>query len=120
MVADSPALQRVLRHDRLIVVGGLAAVVVLSSVYIIAGAGMTMDADAGGAGMMEMQSAWTPAYFAVMLVMWWVMMVAMMLPGAAPMVLLFAALSRKNREATRAYVPAADFAMTSALGSLRS
>ena len=110
MVADTPALERVLRHDRLIVVGALAGVVVLSWIYILAGAGMNMDAGAGGVGMMEMQTAWTPAYFGVMVVMWWVMMMAMMLPSVVPMVLLFAAVSRKNREAERAHVPAAVFA----------
>ncbi|MCH7539314.1 MAG: DUF2182 domain-containing protein, partial [Proteobacteria bacterium] len=110
MVADSPALERVLRHDRVIVVGGLVGVIVLSWTYILAGAGMNMDVGASGSGLMEMQTAWTPAYFGVMVVMWWVMMMAMMLPSTAPMVLLFAAVSRKNREAERPYVPAAVFA----------
>ena len=82
MIADSLALQRVLRHDRLIVVSGLAGVVVLSWVYIFAAAVMSMDAGVGGSAMMEIQNAWTPTYFAVMLVMWWVMMMAMMLPSA--------------------------------------
>lgn len=107
MVADSPALEQVLRHDRVIVVGGLAGVVVLSWIYILAGAGMNMDVEPG---MMEMRTVWTPAYFGVMVVMWWVMMLAMMLPSAAPMVLLFAAVSRKNHEAGGIYVPAAVFA----------
>jgi predicted metal-binding membrane protein len=110
MIADSLALQRVLRHDRLIVVSGLAGVVVLSWVYIFAAAVMSMDAGVGGSAMMEIQNAWTPTYFAVMLVMWWVMMMAMMLPSAAPMVLLFAALNRKNQQAGRPYVPVAVFA----------
>jgi predicted metal-binding membrane protein len=110
MVADSLALKRVLRHDRLIIVGGLAGVVVLSWVYIFAGAGMNMGSNAGSPAMVEMQTAWTPTYFAVMVFMWWVMMVAMMLPSAAPMMLLFAALSRKNQQAGRPYVPVAVFA----------
>ncbi len=107
---DTPALERVLRHDRLIVVSGLAGVVVLSWIYILAGAGMNIEAGVGNSGMMELQTAWTPAYFGLMVVMWWVMMMAMMLPSSAPMVLLFAAVSRKNQEARRAYVPAAVFA----------
>ena len=40
---------------------------------------------------------WTPAYFAMMAVMWGVMMVAMMLPGAAPMILLYRQVARRNR-----------------------
>jgi len=107
---DAPALERVLRHDRAIVVGGLASVIVLSWIYILAGAGMNMDAGVGQVGVTGVQTAWTPAYFGVMVVMWWVMMMAMMLPSAVPMVLLFAAINRKNREAQRPYVPAAVFA----------
>lgn len=33
-----------------------------------------------------------------MFFMWWVMMVAMMLPGAAPAILLFATVNRKQRD----------------------
>ncbi len=111
-VAGTPALERILRHDRAIVVGGLAGVAAVSWIYILAGAGMNMDTAAAGAGAgaMAMEAAWTPTYFGAMLVMWWVMMVAMMLPSAVPMVLLFAAINRKNREAARPYVPAAALA----------
>jgi predicted metal-binding membrane protein len=42
--------------------------------------------------------------------MWWVMMVAMMLPGAAPMLLLFARINRKERIGDRPYVPTGIFA----------
>ena len=38
------------------------------------------------------------------------MMVAMMLPSAAPMVLLFAAMNRKQKESGSPYVPTALFA----------
>lgn len=40
---------------------------------------------------------WTPGYFAIMVVMWVVMMVAMMLPSAAPMILLYHQVARKNQ-----------------------
>ena len=46
-----------------------------------------------------------PALF----VMWSVMMIAMMLPSALPMALTFAAVSRKRRADSRAYVPLAIF-----------
>ena len=39
-------------------------------------------------------AVWTPGYAVMMGVMWWVMMIAMMLPDASPMLLLFA---RGNR-----------------------
>jgi predicted metal-binding membrane protein len=52
------------------------------------------------------------APFAFLFVMWWVMMVAMMLPSAAPMILLFATVSRHQRGEGKPYVPTALFAAT--------
>jgi predicted metal-binding membrane protein len=43
--------------------------------------------------------------------MWWIMMLAMMLPSAAPMILLFAAVNRKQREAGHPYVATSIFAL---------
>jgi predicted metal-binding membrane protein len=42
-------------------------------------------------------SAWSASYAAIMLAMWWVMMVAMMLPSAAPVILLYARVHRQSR-----------------------
>ena len=42
--------------------------------------------------------------------MWWVMMVAMMLPSATPMLLIFARVSRRERAAERPWVPTGIFA----------
>jgi len=47
------------------------------------------------AGMSMSPVTWTPGYAAMMFSMWWLMMVAMMLPSAAPMVLLHAVIMRK-------------------------
>ena len=96
MSIESPALERLLKRDRQVVVAGLVFVSLASWLYILAGAGMEMEMP--GTGMAAMAPAWTPAYFALMLAMWWVMMVAMMLPSAAPMVLLFATVNRKSRQ----------------------
>lgn len=85
-------MQRVLEHDREIVFGGLLIVIVLAWSYLLAGAGMSNHAG------MESPAAWTTEYFMLMLFMWVVMMAAMMLPGAAPMILLFSALSRRSAE----------------------
>jgi predicted metal-binding membrane protein len=41
-------------------------------------------------------SGWTLSYWGIMIAMWWVMMIAMMLPSAAPMVLLYARVQRHN------------------------
>lgn len=53
---------------------------------------------------------WTAGFFALMLFMWAVMMAAMMLPSAAPMVLSFATIAARRRERGQAYVPTAVFA----------
>ena len=98
MDVGSPVLERILKRDRQIVIGGLVFVSLASWLYILTGAGMDtgeMTPMSGGATL-TMKLAWTPAYFTLMLTMWWVMMVAMMLPSAAPMVLLFATVNRKS------------------------
>lgn len=98
MTAD--LLSGVLRHDRAVVVGSLSFVVVLAWVYLVLGAGIEMEMmDMGGGRMMAMLPEWTRAYGLVVFLMWAVMMVAMMVPSAAPVTLLIASLTRKRREA---------------------
>jgi predicted metal-binding membrane protein len=120
------SLESVLQRDRTIVGGVLAGIVLLSWIYILAGAGTGMPAlhmsglpTAMSIGTpmaampmgtpmtaMPMSTAmaamqpipWTVGYALLMFVMWWLMMLATMLPSAAPMILLFAALTRKRRE----------------------
>ena len=104
----STLIESVLRRDRAIVLAGLAAVAGLAWAYTLAGAGMGRDAGMAGMAMLQ-PMPWTIGYAAVMLVMWWVMMVAMMVPSAAPMVLLFGAVNRKQREAGNPYVPTGIF-----------
>ena len=61
-------------------------------------------------GMMMVQMrSWTAADFGFMFLMWAVMMVGMMVPTAAPMVLLFATNSRRLREQQQPYVPTVVF-----------
>ncbi|NOJ46111.1 DUF2182 domain-containing protein [Bradyrhizobium archetypum] len=91
MTATS-ALEHALRHDRLIVAIGIAGVVALSWSYLIAGAGIDMSM----ADMPMDPEPWSLAQASLMFAMWWVMMVAMMTPSAAPMVLLFAAIKRRQ------------------------
>jgi len=116
-------LEAVVRHDRLVVVTALIAVIALSWTYLLAGAGMGMSAFemtrmsqlemAGGMGGMTMMTpaVWTPGYAVLMFFMWWVMMVAMMLPSAAPMILLFATVNRKQRETGHPHVATSIFAV---------
>jgi predicted metal-binding membrane protein len=74
------------RRDRAVTAAGLAAVTAAAWLYLFREAG----ALPGMTGMpgMRMAPAWDPLDLALAFVMWTVMMVAMMLPSAAPMTLL--------------------------------
>ncbi len=89
-----------LRHDRAVVLAGLALVVALAWLYLLAGAGMQIETmDMGGGRIMVMAPEWTIGYGVVVLAMWAVMMVAMMLPSAAPVTLLVASIARRRAAA---------------------
>ncbi len=94
-MAEMLALEYLLRRDRLIVAVGLTAVVALAWLYLAAGAGM--DSDMADMADMSMPMPWSPLHATTAFVMWWVMMVAMMVPSAAPTVLLFATIRRKQQ-----------------------
>lgn len=47
-------------------------------------------------GMVMPPITWTPGYAVFMFSMWWLMMIAMMLPSAAPMVILHAAVTQRG------------------------
>jgi predicted metal-binding membrane protein len=117
-------LENIVRRDRVIVAGALAAVVVLAWAYVLTGAGTGMSvrgmasldtalgqfgAMDGAMAAMATPAAWSADYAAIMVAMWWAMMVAMMLPSAAPMILLFAA-SNRRRDGTGALLPTGLFA----------
>lgn len=87
----STPVERLARRERAVVVVALAAIVVLAWAYLVTGAGM--DAHPMGAAGHEGMAGGT---FLVLFGMWAVMMVAMMLPGAAPMILLYEAVSRET------------------------
>lgn len=95
-MTDEAAVVRMLRRDRTVVVGALVGAVVLAWAYLLLVAGPDASMSAMGEPMMPM--SWTAATFGVMALMWIAMMAAMMLPSAAPMILLFAAIDRKRTE----------------------
>jgi predicted metal-binding membrane protein len=114
---DATVLEAVLRRDRFVVVAALVAVIIVAWIWIVMGAGTGMNAVAMTqmAGMPDMdmmmeRAVWTPEYAGLIFTMWWVMMVAMMLPGAAPMLLLFARVNRAQKGQDRPYVPTGIFA----------
>lgn len=115
--SDDTLLEAVLRHDRRTVVAALVAVIALSWVWILLGAGTGMSATdmLVGSGTVDMArmmapTAWTLGYAAIIFTMWWAMMAAMMLPSAAPILLLFARVNRKEKAAGRPFIPTGIFA----------
>jgi predicted metal-binding membrane protein len=98
-IAVTSSLERMIRRDRLIVALGLAAVLALSWIYLVTTAAgmrsMLGEAEMHAAmGMPEMQS-WTRE-LAALFAMWAVMMVGMMLPSAAPLILLILGVYRRR------------------------
>lgn len=106
-------IESVLRRDRLVVLAGLGGVTVLAWLYLISlAAGMGDGPGAMGEAMANARpTPWTAGDFALMFLMWSVMMIGMMLPGATPMILLFAMVNRKKREAGHPFVPTGAFAL---------
>jgi predicted metal-binding membrane protein len=94
---DARRVARTLRlPDQLAIWGGLGALSALAWVYLWRmPAGMSMGSMAGMADMagmpgMSMASPWSPGQLWLTFLMWAVMMVAMMLPSAAPMIAMYA------------------------------
>ncbi|MCC7360636.1 MAG: DUF2182 domain-containing protein [Anaerolineales bacterium] len=92
------------RRDRWLVLFGLVGITVVAWAYLLqSGRGMRIEAVMPPAGA-EPVFEWTPT-----LAMWSVMMVAMMLPSAAPAILLFDAISRQSEPPLPLAVPVFTF-----------
>jgi predicted metal-binding membrane protein len=102
------ALERALLRDRWIVGSCLALLVALACLWLWRDHALMAQWDESMAAMgmkeMEMEggpmatSAAPAAYLVEAFVMWLIMMVAMMLPSAAPMILLYGKLARSGRQ----------------------
>lgn len=90
--------EAILRRDRVLVAVALSVLIALSWAYLLGGAGMSMHEMNGMLMPMHMEP-WTLHYAVIVFVMWSVMMAAMMLPGAAPMILLYATIARRRGQA---------------------
>jgi predicted metal-binding membrane protein len=112
-----PALDRRLRRDRAIVGAALLAIALVAWLYLVhlsaTMPGMDM-ADMPGMAMPRAH-AWDPLDVGLLFIMWAVMMIAMMVPAAAPMVLTFAMVQRQRQEQDRATVPTVVFLLGYAL-----
>jgi predicted metal-binding membrane protein len=101
-VVRNISIETVLRRDRALVVASLIGVTVLAWLYL---AKLTLDMAAGDmslVGMSQMtamdSTPWDGTTFALLYVMWLVMMIGMMVPSATPMILLYAVVKRKTAE----------------------
>jgi predicted metal-binding membrane protein len=105
-VADAAGAPPVLLRDRIPILLALAGVTALAWAYLFV---LTRDMPAMDMPDMAMPMPWTAATFALTLAMWAVMMVGMMLPSAAPMILMFAAMNRRQRARGGVAVPTSVF-----------
>jgi predicted metal-binding membrane protein len=105
----TPALENLLRHDRLIVAAMLGSIVLPAWGYMAYEAHAMYHTGAGCCAGMAMAgpdaNPWSAATLPPLFLMWAEMMVAMMIPSAAPMILTFAMVNRKRREQQRPFVP---------------
>jgi predicted metal-binding membrane protein len=101
------------RLDRSVILLALIALTVLSWVWLTSlSHGMSDKAMSSMPGMaVPTPSPWTAARFALTFAMWWVMMVGMMLPSAAQMILMFAAVNRNKRLRGQDFVPVSVFTL---------
>jgi predicted metal-binding membrane protein len=108
MEPRASSLDALLRRDRLIVLGGLIALTVLAWAYIV---WMASAMETGQMADMAMPylRPWSALDFLLMFLMWAIMMVGMMTPSAAPMILLVAAINRKQQERIQPLMPTAAF-----------
>ena len=99
------ALEAVLRRDRVVVIVALAIITALAWADLawladdMAMGGMDMTGyrmiPAGRNLMMPADTPWQPIEFGYVFVMWVVMMIGMMMPSAAPMILIYARVGRQ-------------------------
>jgi len=120
MTTEQTATEVVVRHEKWIVLAGLALIAFVAWWWVLAGAGTGMSAwsmttwqfPPPAFGMMFEE--WTTGYAVLMFFMWWIMMIAMMTPSAAPMILLYAGAYRheqRQRKLASGLVPTFAFVL---------
>lgn len=92
-------VEKALRRDRLITASAIGVIALLAWTYIILlsrqmNASMSEVNDMAAMGMAMPEPAWDVSRFVLTFLMWAVMMMAMMLPSAAPFILLYARVGR--------------------------
>ena len=113
--ANSTAVESFIQRDKIITIIAIAILVGATFTYTVLGVGMNMSAIqmTPGLGHSQMSmpnmsamknmaatpAVWSFNYSVLMFFMWWTMMIAMMLPSASPMILLYTALIRRTKKA---------------------
>jgi predicted metal-binding membrane protein len=101
VASDRSRLERTLDRERFIVGVSLALVVCMAWLWI-APMAVDMNGPMTGASRWAMTAVWTPTRLILLFTMWTVMMIAMMVPAAAPTVLLYTLVVRRGPDGQRA------------------
>jgi len=102
-------VDRQLRREQLLVFSCLAAVIMISWVYMLH---MAWGMSGTGAEItLACLMNWGPGNIAHMFIMWAIMMTAMMFPSATPMILMFTTLNEGQREIQRPLIPTGLFVL---------
>ena len=114
-MTEAPLWQRALNREQWIVAIVLVLAIVLAWVSLVS---MSMTGESAGMTPTDSMSAmaspivWTASYATMVFAMWAVMMVAMMLPSAAPMILLYARVAGQASQEGSVLAPTFVFAGT--------
>jgi predicted metal-binding membrane protein len=107
VAALDQAIERLLKRDRFVVSAGLVSITLLAWVYLLALA-LQMDMEGSMSSMVSLRP-WTVFDALTMFAMWGIMMIGMMVPSAAPMVLLYTHVLRSQSDDTEPLVPTGVF-----------
>jgi predicted metal-binding membrane protein len=93
------AVETLVRREDIVVLAALVVLILLAWLALLTGAGTGMDPFAMSSWLVPVPQpapapAWSLSYWLIVFFMWAAMMVAMMLPSASPMVLLYARVAR--------------------------
>jgi predicted metal-binding membrane protein len=100
-MSDQTRLETLLRRDRWLIVLALAATIALCWAWLVPMA-RDMYGPMTGTSAWMMTDTWDFPHQLLLFAMWVVMMIGMMLPSAAPTLLLYASVVHKSREAANA------------------
>jgi predicted metal-binding membrane protein len=106
-------VETMFEREDVVIVAALLLLTLLCWLALLSGAGTGMDPFAMSGWLLpatlppKPDSTWTPVYWLIVFFMWVVMMVAMMLPSASPLVLLYARVVRHAESQGGAFKPRA-------------